>query len=176
MLKVPSGFSRKNVAKWFLKYDLVSTMRNLLPFDIKTKKQQLIVNVAGEPKMEGTNFELVGDFMEVMGQEIKDFPEWPDEATLDLRMDLIREEVEELEEGVRNRDLENVAKELTDLLYVVYGMGHSIGIDLDECFLEVQRSNLSKLDDNGKPVKNEAGKVVKGPNYSPADIQSILNV
>lgn len=122
-----------------------------------------------------TNFELVQNFMYIMGQEVRETPGFPDQEIIDLRMDLIREEVEEVEEGVRNRDLENVAKELTDLLYVVYGMGHSLGIDLDECFQEVQKSNLSKLDDNGKPIKNEYGKVVKGPNYVPADIAGVLD-
>lgn len=176
MSKARYVFSGKNVLKWFMRYDPVSSMRNLLPFEIDVKRPQWPESESEGVKMFVSNFELVGDFMEVMGQEVKEFPEWPDDAVLDLRMDLIREEVEELEQGVDNLDMENVAKELTDILYVVYGMGHALGIDLDACFQEIQDSNMSKLGDNGKPEKNEAGKVIKGPNYFEPNLADVLQL
>ena len=92
-----------------------------------------------------SNFELAGDFMEAFGQEVQVQPTWPDFSTRELRLELIREEYEELEEAIENNDLVEVADALTDLLYVIYGAGHSFGIDLDECYLEVHRSNMSKL-------------------------------
>lgn len=124
--------------------------------------------------MNGTNFELVGDFMEVFGQEVKDEPGFPDWNTCALRLDLISEEERELEVALANEDIVGVADALTDLLYVVYGAGHAFGIDLDACFAEVHRSNLSKLGPNGEPLYREDGKVLKGPNYFDPDLTAIL--
>ena len=124
--------------------------------------------------MNGTNFELAGDFMEAFGQEVHDELHWPDFSTRELRLELIREEYEELEEAVENKDIIGVADALTDLLYVVYGAGHAFGIDLDSCFAEVHRSNMSKLGPNSKPIYREDGKVMKGPNYFPPDLESVL--
>ena len=124
--------------------------------------------------MNGTNFELVGDFMEVFGQEVKDEPALPDWDTCALRLDLITEEVKELEVALANEDLTDIADALTDILYVVYGAGHAFGIDLDACFQEVHRSNMSKLGQDGKPVYREDGKVLKGPDYFDPDLASIL--
>ena len=114
-----------------------------------------------------TNFELVGDFMESMDQDIFLDPEFPDEHTQRLRINLIEEELDELQMAVDNQDMVEVADALTDLLYVVYGAGHAFGIDLDECFAEVHRSNLSKLGPDFKPIKREDGKVLKPDTYSP---------
>ena len=116
-----------------------------------------------------TNAAKVRAFMKIFGQEVKEYPEFPNRETLDLRLELIQEEVAELIAGASIRDLENVAKELTDILYVTYGMGASLGIDLDACFTEVHRSNLSKLE-NGKVIYREDGKVMKGKNYTPPDM------
>jgi predicted HAD superfamily Cof-like phosphohydrolase len=124
--------------------------------------------------MDGTNFELVGDFMEAYSQKVEYIPTLPDFATVDLRVELIDEELRELKQGLANNDLIEVADALTDLLYVVYGAGHSFGIDLDECFKEVHRSNLSKLGDDGRPIKREDGKILKGPNYSPPNLLNVL--
>lgn len=124
--------------------------------------------------MNGTNFELVGDFMESFGQDVKDEPKFPDSDTMKLRYELIREELEEFQTALDNRDLVETADALTDLLYVVYGAGHAFGIDLDACFSEVHRSNMSKLDSNGRPIYREDGKVLKGPNYFEPDLKSIL--
>ena len=124
--------------------------------------------------MNGTNFELVGDFMEVFGQEIKDEPVLPDWNTCALRLDLITEEVKELEVALANENLIDIADALTDILYVVYGAGHAFGIDLDACFEEVHRSNMSKLGQDGKPVYREDGKVLKGPDYFDPDLGAIL--
>jgi len=124
--------------------------------------------------MEGTNFELVGDFMEAMSQEVLDVPTLPSWDVQDLRIELIEEELRELVVGVENKDLVEIADALTDLLYVVYGAGHSFGLDLDACFAEVHRSNLSKLGEDGRPIKREDGKILKGPNYSPPDLKSII--
>ena len=176
MLKARCASLKRNAQRLFLKYDPVSSMRSLLPFEIEARKRQWPESGNAGAKMQITNFEHVGDFMEAMNQDVEYYPAWPDEAILDLRMDLIREEVEELEEGVENRDMENVAKELTDILYVVYGMGHALGIDLDLCFDEVQESNMSKLGDDGHPIKNKKGKVVKGPNYFEPDLEAVLQI
>lgn len=111
--------------------------------------------------------------MKIFGQKVQSAPEWPNEDIVYLRTRLIEEEVEELLDGVDRRDFENVAKELTDILYVVYGMGASLGIDLDACFTEVHRSNLSKLE-NGKVLYRKDGKVMKGKDYSPANICQVL--
>ena len=124
--------------------------------------------------MNGTNFELVGDFMSACNQEVKDVPEIPDWNTCALRLDLINEEVRELEVALANENLVDIADALTDILYVVYGAGHAFGIDLDACFAEVHRSNMSKLDPDGKPLYREDGKVLKGPNYFDPDLEAIL--
>jgi predicted HAD superfamily Cof-like phosphohydrolase len=126
--------------------------------------------------MNGTNFELVGDFMEVFGQEVKDEPEFPDWNTCALRLDLITEEVKELEVALANENIVEVADALTDLLYVVYGAGHAFGIDLDVCFEEVHRSNMSKLGSNGKPIYREDGKVLKGPEFFKPNLKELLQV
>ena len=119
-----------------------------------------------------TNANKVKEFMEAFGQEVKDKPEWPDEDTVNLRVDLIEEEYDELKQAVYSHDgsMTDVADALSDILYVVYGMAHSFGIDIDECFREVHVSNMSKLDENGKPIYREDGKVVKGPNYKPPNL------
>ena len=112
-----------------------------------------------------TNFEKVKKFMKIFGQEIKEKAEFPDENITSLRYDLINEELLELKEALDNKDIKEVADALTDILYVTYGAGHAFGIDLDKCFAEVQNSNMSKLGEDGKPIYNEKGKVMKGPNY-----------
>ena len=121
-----------------------------------------------------TNFELVENFMNSFGQEIKDTPEIPDWNICALRLDLINEEVKELEVALANEDIVDIADALTDILYVVYGTGHAFGIDLDACFEEVHRSNMSKLGREGEPIYREDGKVLKGPDYSDPDLGSIL--
>ena len=123
---------------------------------------------------DGTNFELVGDFMEAFGQTVEIDPTWPDFNTRDLRLELISEEFSELCQAMEDRDMVQIADALTDLLYVVYGAGHSFGIDLDECFQEVHSSNMSKLGPNGKPIHREDGKVMKGPGYFEPDLEGIL--
>ena len=112
-----------------------------------------------------TNFQKVKKFMKIFGQEIKEKAEFPDENITSLRYDLINEELLELKEALDNKDIKEVADALTDILYVTYGAGHAFGIDLDKCFEEVQNSNMSKLGEDGKPIYNEKGKVMKGPNY-----------
>ena len=112
-----------------------------------------------------SNFSKVGTFMKTFGQEVKDKPSLSSDKINKLRIDLIKEELEELIEAMNNKDLLEVADALTDILYVTYGAGQAFGIDLDKCFEEVQNSNMSKLGDNGKPIYNESGKVMKGPNY-----------
>ena len=112
-----------------------------------------------------SNFESVKKFMKTFGQEVKEKAEFPTDKITSLRYDLIAEELEELKEAIKKRDIKEVADALTDILYVTYGAGHAFGIDLDKCFEEVQNSNMSKFDMNGKPIYNEKGKVMKGPNY-----------
>ena len=124
--------------------------------------------------LDKTNFEMVGEFMNTFGQEVKTDPDWPDENTQKLRLELIAEELEEMWDAIENKDLVGVADALTDILYVTYGAGHAFGIDLDKCFAEVQRSNMSKLDEDGKPIYRDDGKVLKGPNYSEPDLKNIL--
>ena len=124
--------------------------------------------------LSGTNFELVGDFMEAFGQDVQLEPSWPDFSTRELRIDLIEEELDELKTAIANKDQVEVADALTDLLYVVYGAGHSFGIDLDACFAEVHASNMSKLDENGVPIYREDGKVLKGPNFFVPDLRKAL--
>ena len=112
-----------------------------------------------------TNFDKVGVFMKTFGQEVKEKPSFSSDKINQLRISLIKEELDELKEAMDSKDLLEVADALTDLLYVTYGAGHAFGIDLDKCFEEVQNSNMSKLGDDGKPIYNEFGKVMKGPNY-----------
>ena len=121
-----------------------------------------------------SNFEKVGDFMEAFGQRVEMEPTWPDFNTRKLRLELIQEELEELSDAVADRDMIQIADALTDLLYVVYGAGHAFGLDLDECFEEVHRSNMSKLGENGRPIHREDGKVMKGPGYFEPDLEGIL--
>ena len=122
-----------------------------------------------------TNFEKVKLFMQTYGQEVKTKAEFSDEKTNKLRINLIKEELEELTNAMNEKDLTEVADALTDILYVTYGAGHAFGIDLDRCFEEVQNSNMSKLGEDGKPIYNEAGKVMKGPNYFKSDLSKFLN-
>ena len=122
-----------------------------------------------------SNFSKVGIFMKTFGQEVKDKPAFSTDKINKLRIDLIKEELEELTEAMKNNDLLEVADALTDILYVTYGAGHAFGIDLDKCFEEVQNSNMSKLDQNGKPIYNESGKVMKGPNYFKPDLSKFVN-
>ena len=122
-----------------------------------------------------TNFEKVKLFMKTYGQEVKDKAGFSDAKTNKLRIELIKEELEELTEAMKDENLLEVADALTDILYVTYGAGHAFGIDLDKCFEEVQNSNMSKLGENGKPIYNEAGKVMKGPNYFKPDLSKYLN-
>ena len=122
-----------------------------------------------------SNFSKVGIFMKTFGQEVKDKPSFSTDKINNLRIDLIKEELEELTVAMKNRDLLEVADALTDILYVTYGAGHALGIDLDKCFDEVQNSNMSKLGANGKPIYNEAGKVMKGPKYFKPDLKKFIN-
>ena len=117
-----------------------------------------------------TNFKSVKKFMEIFGQEIKEKAGFPDDKTTSLRYDLIREELDELKDAINKKDIKEVADALTDILYVTYGAGHAFGIDLDSCFEEVQNSNMSKLGPDGKPIYNDKGKVMKGPNYFKPDL------
>ena len=127
-----------------------------------------------KPHEDVSNFELVGDFMEAFGQKVELEPTWPDFNTRELRLELIQEELDELSEAVADRDMIEIADALTDLLYVVYGAGHAFGIELDECFHEVHRSNMSKLGENGRPIHREDGKVMKGPGFFEPDLEGIL--
>ena len=122
-----------------------------------------------------TNFKKVGVFMKTFGQEVKNKPSFSTEKINQLRISLIQEELDELKEAMTNNDLLEVADALTDLLYVTYGAGHAFGIDLDKCFNEVQNSNMSKLGEDGKPIYNELGKVMKGPNYFKPDLTKFVN-
>ncbi len=122
-----------------------------------------------------SNFSKVGIFMKTFGQEVKDKASFSTDKINKLRIDLIQEEINELKDAMNNKDLLEVADALTDILYVTYGAGHAFGIDLDKCFNEVQNSNMSKLDSNGKPIYNESGKVMKGPNYFKPDISKFIN-
>tara|TARA_Y100001970_G_C13783554_1_gene626582 strand:+ start:34 stop:405 length:372 start_codon:yes stop_codon:yes gene_type:complete len=112
-----------------------------------------------------TNFENVKKFMQIFGQEVRSKASFPNDKIINLRLDLIREELLELEEAIEKKDIKEVADALTDILYVTYGAGHAFGINLDKCFEEVQNSNMSKLGADGKPIYNEHGKVMKGPSY-----------
>ena len=122
-----------------------------------------------------TNFDKVGTFMKTFGQEVKLSSSFSTDKINKLRIDLIKEELNELQEAMKNNDLLEVADALTDILYVTYGAGHAFGIDLDKCFNEVQNSNMSKLDENGKPIYNDAGKVMKGPNYFKPNLSKFVS-
>ena len=124
-----------------------------------------------------TNFDRVENFMRVFNQEVKDEVDWPDAETMELRIDLIEEELQELKDGILLGDgtLVDVADALTDLLYVVYGAGHSFGINLDKCFEEVHNSNMSKLGNDGKPIYREDGKILKGENFREPNLKEVLN-
>ena len=121
-----------------------------------------------------SNFEKVGTFMKTFGQEVKSKPSLSTDKINKLRIDLIKEELEELTQAINEKDLLEVADALTDILYVTYGAGHAFGIDLDKCFNEVQNSNMSKLDENGNPIYNENGKVLKGPNYFEPNLKKFI--
>jgi predicted HAD superfamily Cof-like phosphohydrolase len=122
-----------------------------------------------------TNFNKVKTFMKTFGQEVKTKPSFSSDKINTLRYDLIKEELEELKIAMENKDLLEVADALTDILYVTYGAGHAFGIDLDKCFEEVQNSNMSKLGEDGKPIYNESGKVMKGPKYFKPDLSKFIN-
>jgi predicted HAD superfamily Cof-like phosphohydrolase len=122
-----------------------------------------------------SNFNKVGTFMKTFGQEVKTKPSFSSDKINKLRIDLIKEELEELQEAMKNNDLLEVADALTDILYVTYGAGHAFGIDLDKCFDEVQNSNMSKLGENGEPIYNDSGKVMKGPNYFKPDLSKFVS-
>ena len=121
-----------------------------------------------------TNFESVKKFMETFGQEIKEKANFPDDKITSLRYELIKEELNELREAIDSKDIKEVADALTDILYVTYGAGHAFGINLDKCFEEVQNSNMSKLGSDGKPIYNDKGKVMKGPNYFKPDLNKFV--
>ena len=121
-----------------------------------------------------SNFESVKKFMETFGQEIKEKAGFPDDKITSLRYELIKEELDELKDAIDSKDIKEVADALTDILYVTYGAGHAFGINLDKCFEEVQNSNMSKLDLNGKPIYNDKGKVMKGPNYFKPDLNKFV--
>ena len=122
-----------------------------------------------------SNFESVRKFMETFGQEIKEKAEFPSNKITSLRQDLIKEELDELKEAIDAKDIKEVADALTDILYVTYGAGHAFGINLDKCFEEVQNSNMSKLGSDGKPIYNDKGKVMKGPNYFKPDLTKFVS-
>ena len=121
-----------------------------------------------------SNFEDVKKFMITFGQRVISRPQFPDEKTMNLRFDLIKEELDELEQAMKTKDLKEVADALTDILYVTYGAGCAYGINLDKCFKEVQRANMSKLGDDGKPIFNEKGKVMKGPNFLAPNLKQFI--
>ena len=121
-----------------------------------------------------SNFDNVGTFMKIFGQEVKTKPEFPNDKIIQLRYDLIEEELAELQNATKTRNLKEVADALTDILYVTYGAGHAFGINLDKCFAEVQRSNMSKLGKDGKPIYNEKGKVMKGPKYFEPNLKQFI--
>ena len=122
-----------------------------------------------------SNFNKVGTFMKTFGQEVKTKPAFSSDKINKLRIDLIKEELDELKEAMENKDLVEVADALTDILYVTYGTGHAFGINLDKCFDEVQNSNMSKLDENGKPIYNDAGKVMKGSKYFKPNLSKFVS-
>jgi|TARA_B110000438_G_C15777302_1_gene634646 predicted HAD superfamily Cof-like phosphohydrolase len=121
-----------------------------------------------------SNFEDVRLFMKTFGQMVKTKPQFPDDKTMQLRFELIQEELNELKEAMDEKNLKEIADALTDILYVTYGAGFAYGIDLDKCFKEVQRANMSKLGENGKPIYNDKGKVMKGPNYIKPNLKKFV--
>ena len=121
-----------------------------------------------------TNFEKVGLFMKTFGQEVKNKPGLSSDKINNLRISLINEELDELKQAMKNKDLKEAIDALTDILYVTYGAGHAFGVNLDKCFDEVQKSNMSKLGQDGKPIYNEAGKVMKGPSYFKPDLSKFI--
>ena len=121
-----------------------------------------------------SNFTDVKTFMETFGQMVRTKPQFPDEKTMQLRYDLIKEELTELELAMKTKNLKEIADALTDILYVTYGAGYAYGIDLDQCFKEVQRANMSKLGEDGKPIYNDQGKVMKGPKYSEPNLKQFV--
>ena len=121
-----------------------------------------------------SNFNKVKAFMNTYGQDVKEKASFPEDSIVQLRVDLIEEELNELKEAIKNNDIVEVADALTDILYVTYGAGHSFGVNLDKCFDEVQRSNMSKLGEDGKPIYNDSGKVMKGPNYFAPNLKKLL--
>jgi|TARA_B110000211_G_scaffold234551_1_gene304721 predicted HAD superfamily Cof-like phosphohydrolase len=122
-----------------------------------------------------SNFESVKKFMLTFGQEVKNKADFPEEKIIKLRFDLIQEELNEFKTALEQKDIKEVADALTDILYVTYGAGHAFGIDLDKCFEEVQNSNMSKLGDDGKPIYNDQGKVMKGPKYFKPSLEKFIN-
>ena len=151
-------------------------MENILMDKFPNMERIRMVGRVKTPEYLKTNFERVREFMEVFGQEVKNNPEWPDGETMELRIDLIEEELGEFKDAILSADgtLVDVADALSDLLYVVYGAGHSFGLDLDACFKEVHRSNMSKLDEDGNPIYREDGKVLKGPDFTEPDLESMI--
>ena len=121
-----------------------------------------------------SNFDDVRIFMQTFGQEVKIKPKFPKEKIVKLRYDLIKEELNELQNAIKTKNLKEIADALTDILYVTYGAGHAYGIDLDKCFKEVQKSNMSKLGEDGKPIYNEKGKVMKGPKYFEPNLKKFV--
>ena len=121
-----------------------------------------------------SNFDSVKKFMKTFGQEVKEKPDFPNDKIMSLRYSLIKEELEEFKEAIDKKDIKEVADALTDILYVTYGAGHAFGIDLDKCFKEVQSSNMSKLGEDGKPIYDEKGKVMKGPKYFKPDLKKFV--
>ena len=121
-----------------------------------------------------SNFQSVKKFMQTFGQEVKGKAEFPNEKTVQLRYELIKEELEELNKAIKDKDIKEVADALTDILYVTYGAGHAFGINLDKCFDEVQQSNMSKLGEDGKPIYNDLGKVMKGPKYFKPNLNKFI--
>ena len=122
-----------------------------------------------------SNFDHVKKYMQTFGQEVNNKAEFPEDKIVKLRYNLIAEELNELKDAIETKNLNEVADALTDILYVTYGAGHAFGIDLDKCFDEVQKSNMSKLGSNGKPIYNEFGKVMKGPNYFEPNLKKFIN-
>ena len=121
-----------------------------------------------------SNFDSVRKFMKTFGQEVKEKAEFPSDKVASLRYELIKEELDELKQAINSKDVKEIADALTDILYVTYGAGHSFGIDLDKCFVEVQKSNMSKLGLDGKPIYDDKGKVMKGPNYFKPDLKKFV--
>ena len=143
--------------------------------DVMSGVDPVIENFPPEHFFNGSNFELAGDFMTAFGQEVLTEPTLPSAHLAKLRLELIREEFEELTVATNAMDIVEIADALTDILYVVYGAGHAFGIDLDECYHEVHRSNMSKLGADGKPIYREDGKILKGPNYFHPNLKDILD-